>query len=50
MGSERAAWVSDDYVLQVGMDDPSRHRFGRVYPDAADASTLFEIQLQARPD
>jgi hypothetical protein len=48
--AQSAAWVSDDYVLQVGMDDASyRHRFGRAYPDAADASTLFEIQLQARP-
>ena len=45
-----AAWESDRYLLQVGIDDEAyRSRAASSYPDVAGRRTWFELQLQANP-
>ena len=48
--ADSAAWESDEYVLQIGIDDEAyRSRAAAGHPDVAGRRTWFELQLQANP-
>jgi hypothetical protein len=45
-----APWVSDRYVLQVGIDDPGyRRRLEGMHPEIGGKRTILELELQAGP-
>lgn len=46
--SEATTWESDDYILQVGIENASYvDRARQAYPKVANKRTLFVLQLQA---